>query len=760
MTGSIATRIGSGFAFSGAVVAVILLACLQGLRTFEQRIGLTEELMRQSLAQARLQRYMSEITMPPNDFLITRSPDEIQLYGRIKGELLAADRAMRAARTFEKVCISCHSFDVERSQDLMAWSQAFDRDWPQIDRLSNRVLAMSPTEATTQGGLVMEELDARAETLSEAANHVSERLRHAAQSLGEATRDDRARLGIGIPAAAILAGLVGLLGAIWVTRSITGPMAQVVEAIGAIEAGNLSRPPLDLRADGEIGQLVTSANRMVGRLGDLVRRAQAIAAGKIGTAAVEARMESGADLESAVQAVATPARGDLEEAFSRMERQLRILTVQARLIASDHLGHPALRLRQEGELGEAFSGMEANLRGLLEQANAIAADQLEHPALDVRREGDLGSAFTAMAGNLRALAGQASTIAAGELQDRALDREGSGTLGRAFASMVRTLRRLAQQADAIAAGDLSSGGHARELPGELGKAFSSMIAKLRGLLQSVRELGSQVASSAAELLAASGQMQRGASSQSEQAVAATAAVTEMSSSIQQVSTSAANTSRLAEATSQGATAGLATVEETSGGLAAIQKASEESGSRMRALTDAARQIGKAVEVIQEIAEQTNYLALNAAIEAARAGQQGRGFAVVAEEVRKLAERSDRSAREIGGIVEGIRDGMHSAAQATEEGVRVAGRGRELSAALVTTFRKIQSDVADTHRAISEITTTINQQAEASDKIASAMEGIERVTREVGSASSEILGQADQLRTVTNSLEEAIARFKF
>ncbi|MBI2569370.1 MAG: methyl-accepting chemotaxis protein [Candidatus Schekmanbacteria bacterium] len=207
------------------------------------------------------------------------------------------------------------------------------------------------------------------------------------------------------------AGVASLL--LIVTNTVMG--ARIGKALGGITrvaerlaAGQIKSTVVEQDRQDELGSLQASFARMVAHLAALVERAKRIAAGELGSEAVEKRLREGATASEVARAAES--EGDLASAFAAMEVQLRILTVQARLIAREELSHPLLAECQGGELGEAFSAMVRNLRHAAEQAAAIAEGDLVSATVDQATKGELSEAFTHMVLSLRALVAEITEV--------------------------------------------------------------------------------------------------------------------------------------------------------------------------------------------------------------------------------------------------------------------------------------------------------------------------------------------------------------
>ncbi len=243
------------------------------------------------------------------------------------------------------------------------------------------------------------------------------------------------------------------------------------------------------------------------------------------------------------------------------------------------------------------------------------------------------------------------------------------------------------------------------------------------------------------------------------------------------------------------------VSQTNEGMERIRANAETATERVRALAQQSEQIDEMVGVINDVAEQTNLLALNAAIEAARAGEHGKGFAVVAEEVRKLAERSAQSSREIGSIVRDVRTSIDDVVALQEqgsddarEGADLAARSSEALGRIVTAMRRategitrtrdavglalrdsdtvaesreaaasaaqlVGSQAGETARLAETIARLIEGVARISEDLAAASEEASASTQELSAGSEEIAAAAEETAASSSSLNEVVARFR-
>jgi aerotaxis receptor len=318
-----------------------------------------------------------------------------------------------------------------------------------------------------------------------------------------------------------------------------------------------------------------------------------------------------------------------------------------------------------------------------------------------------------------------------------------------------------QAAESIASGDL-----ARPLPpatkdelGDLNAALSVMRNNLHELIANVRDGITSLNQSSGEVSTSAYSSLRVTEMQSEAASGMAAAMEELSVSIDQVSEHANDAHRVSQISSEQAVEGGRIIHSAATEMERIATAVNNVGEKIRGLEEYSSEISGIVNVIRDIADQTNLLALNAAIEAARAGEQGRGFAVVADEVRKLAERTATSTKEISTMISKIQDGTKQAVQEMEIGVKRVSDGVGLARQAGNSVSSISEAAQQATQAVDDITQAIKEQSLAARDIAQRIEKIAQGTEENSVASSRTATSAKQLAELSKQLDELASRFK-
>jgi methyl-accepting chemotaxis protein len=240
------------------------------------------------------------------------------------------------------------------------------------------------------------------------------------------------------------------------------------------------------------------------------------------------------------------------------------------------------------------------------------------------------------------------------------------------------------------------------------------------------------------------QIARGAQEQSKMIEKNVTMVSQVSAAITQVSTNAVQATESARAASATADNGADMVQKTIKGMEVIKNTIDAASEKMSGLGTRSREIGKIVATINDIADQTNLLALNAAIEAARAGEQGRGFAVVADEVRKLAERSSVSTKEIAELISGIQAGVNDTIAAMEKGTDQVTGGYELATRaggaleeILSRSKEMGEKVIMISAATQELTYTSTEMVKLSDNISAVVEENTVATEEMSATAKQV-----------------------
>ena len=328
-----------------------------------------------------------------------------------------------------------------------------------------------------------------------------------------------------------------------------------------------------------------------------------------------------------------------------------------------------------------------------------------------------------------------------------------GEVGRVLASIEREERDLLVVRDREVA-DASSTTRALIVGGTLVCLALISVAGLlitRGVTQSVGSAIQNLESSSAELQAAANQQVTGAKEQVTAMSEISTTISEFLATSRQIAESAVRIAGIAGATSRSASAGETTVDGAHASIAAIREQVDLVVEHMLDLGKKSQQIGAVLEIVSELAEQTNILAINATIEAAGAGEAGARFAVVADEIRKLADRVAGSTKEIRGLIEDVRSAVNTTVMATEGGSKAVDVGSRQFADVATAFRQIAGLVVTTTEAAREIELSTKQQSSAVEQVNLAITSVAQATRESEASSGEVLQTASQIVRLSRAL---------
>ncbi len=324
----------------------------------------------------------------------------------------------------------------------------------------------------------------------------------------------------------------------------------------------------------------------------------------------------------------------------------------------------------------------------------------------------------------------------------------------------QAIMRLLDEMGDLADGDLTVNVTVTEdVTGAIADSINFAIEALRNLVETINETAGKVSGSAQSARATAIQLAESSDHQAQQITSASTAVNEMAVSIEGVSKNADQLAEEAQRSVAIAKQGSEAVQNTIRGMDTIREHIQETSKRIKRLGESSQEIGEIVELINDIAEQTNILSLNAAIQAAMAGEAGRGFAVVADEVQRLAERSADATKQIEALVKTIQTDTNEAVISMEESTAGVVEGARLAEEAGTSLSEIDSVSIHLAELVQSISDATRRQASAAANISDTMNVIQEITSQTSTGTNQTAESIGHLAQMADELKESVAGFK-
>jgi len=327
--------------------------------------------------------------------------------------------------------------------------------------------------------------------------------------------------------------------------------------------------------------------------------------------------------------------------------------------------------------------------------------------------------------------------------------------------ITRPLRDPLEVVERSAGGDLSHNlrGTRRDDLGVLQQGIARMGTTLRELIGGIRDGGTQIASAAEEVSAVTEQTSAGVNSQKLETDQVATAMHEMTATVQDVARNAEDASQAAAAADAEAREGDQVVNQAIDQIERLAVEVGRSTEAMAVLQQESDKIGSVMDVIKAVAEQTNLLALNAAIEAARAGEAGRGFAVVADEVRGLAQRTQKSTEEIQTLVAALQSGTQHVASVMNSSRSLTDSSVTLTRQAGTSLQGITRTVSNIQSMNQQIAAAAEQQSAVAEEISRSIINVRDVSEQTAAASDETAKSSIELARLGNQLQMMVSHFR-
>ena len=323
----------------------------------------------------------------------------------------------------------------------------------------------------------------------------------------------------------------------------------------------------------------------------------------------------------------------------------------------------------------------------------------------------------------------------------------------------QAILRLLDELSSLADGDLTVQATVTEdITGAIADSINYAIEALRELVTTVNDSSILVDAAAKQTETSSRQLVRSSETQAKQAAAASDSMARMAASIEEVSGNAERCSDVARHSVEVAHKGGEAVRRTIAGMNTIRETIQDTSKRIKRLGESSQEIGNIVELIEEIAEQTNILALNASIEASRAGEASRGFAVVADEVQKLAERSTNATKKIEVLVSTIQSDTNEAVVSMERSTTDVVGGALLAENAGAALDEIEQVSHQIASLVHNISSSSKEQAGVAGAITKNMRVLREISTKTTESTTATSGAISKLSELASQLRQTVAGF--